>query len=312
MSAARRSGLGRGLDALLGGASEPKPPGQGTSAASAGARPPGLLPIDELRPNRFQPRGRFDEAGLEELAESIRTQGILQPIVVSIETDGSATIVAGERRWRAARIAGLREVPVVVREEVDDQRLLELALVENLQRTDLNPIEEAEAYELLRERFGLSQEEIGTRVGKGRPTITNTLRLLRLPEPVQDLLREGRLTAGQARPLLGIGDRSRQLELARRIAREGLSARQIEALAQQETPRKRAGASRPGESDPHLRAAQERLVRALQTKVEIRQRGERGTVRIHYHSQEELMRIYDRLVEQPARDRPAKDRSSKP
>jgi len=307
MSAARRSGLGRGLDALLGGADEPVPQAE----PIAGARPAGRLPIDALRPNRYQPRGRFDAAGLEELAESIRAQGILQPIVVSIEGDGGATIIAGERRWRAARIAGLSEVPVVVREGVDDQRLLELALVENLQRADLNPIEEAEAYELLRERFGLSQEEIGARVGKGRPTITNTLRLLRLPDAVQDLLREGRLTAGQARPLLGIGDRTRQVELARRIAREGLSARQIEALAQQEAPRKRTRGSR-GETDPHLRAAQERLVRALQTKVEIRHRGERGTVRIHFHSQEELMRIYDRLVEQRPPDRQGSGRSAKP
>jgi ParB family chromosome partitioning protein len=301
VSAARRSGLGRGLDALLGGAEAPKAAGRPVdTAAESRARPASELPIDELRPNRFQPRGRFDAAGLEELAESIRAQGILQPIVVSIEQDGKPTIIAGERRWRAAKLAGLLRVPVVVREQVDDQRLLELALVENLQRADLNPVEEAEAFEQLRERFGLSQEEIASKVGKGRPTITNALRLLRLPEAVQDLLREGRLTAGQARPLLAITDRARQLELARRIAREGLSARQIEAMAQQESPRQRSRKG-PREADPHIRAAQERLVRALQTKVEIHPRGERGTVRIHYHSQEELMRIYDRLVEKESK-----------
>jgi ParB family transcriptional regulator, chromosome partitioning protein len=295
VSAARRSGLGRGLDALLGGSGQPAAPLAGVpSPEPEPARPAALLPIDRLKPSRLQPRGRFDEAGLEELAESIRAQGILQPIVVTLEEDGSAAIVAGERRWRAARLAGLAEVPVVVRDAIDDQQRLELALVENLQRADLNPIEEAEAYELLRERFGLSQEEIATRVGKGRPTITNTLRLLRLPEEIRDLLREGRLSAGQARPLLGVAERERQLALARRAAREGLSARQLEALVGEASKggRKR----RAPEGDPHVRAAQERLVRALQTRVEIRARGARGTIRIHYHSEEELMRIYDRLV----------------
>ncbi|HVS14957.1 MAG TPA: ParB/RepB/Spo0J family partition protein [Thermoanaerobaculia bacterium] len=290
MSASRRSGLGRGLDALLGES------GAGASPTAAPARAGTTLPIDRLRPNRVQPRGDFDDAGLAELAKSIRAQGILQPIVVTLEEDGSAAIVAGERRWRAARLAGLAEVPVVVRDAMDDRQRLELALVENLQRTDLNPVEEAEAYELLRERFGMSQEEIANRVGKGRPTVTNTLRLLRLPEEIRDLLRAGRLTAGQARPLLAVTDRERQLTLARRAAREGLSARQLEALAAERSSAERK--RRAPEGDPHLRAAQERLVRTLQTKVEIRARGSRGTIRIHYHSEEELMRIYDRLVAQ--------------
>ena len=186
------------------------------------------LPIDRLRPNRFQPRSRFDDAAIEDLAASIRAQGIVQPLVVTPEGDDYA-IIAGERRWRAARKAGLEQVPVVVRQVADDRELLELALVENLQRSDLNPIEEAEAYAALQEKFGLSQEEVATRVGKARTTVTNALRLLRLPDEVLDLLREGRLTAGQARPLLGLQDADAQIQLADRAVRDGLSARDLEA-----------------------------------------------------------------------------------
>ncbi len=188
----KKRGLGRGLDALIEKVEEKKP-----------EEPVRTLPIDRLHPNRFQPRTHFDDAALEELAESIRAQGIIQPLVVAPEGDGWA-IIAGERRWRAARQAGLEAVPVVVREVADDREMLELALVENLQRSDLNPIEEAEAYAALQEKFGLSQEDVATRVGKARTTVTNSLRLLRLPDEVLDLLREGRLTAGQARPLLGL------------------------------------------------------------------------------------------------------------
>ena len=174
----RRRGLGRGLDALL----EPE-------------RVVRSLPLSQLKPNRLQPRTDFDEEGLGELAASIRAQGIVQPIVVTQEGDGGYLIVAGERRWRAARRAGLDEVPVVVREVADDRELLEAALVENLQRSDLNPLEEAEAYRTLKEKFDLSQEEIAVRVGKGRTTVTNRMRLLRLPPEVQDLLRADRLSS---------------------------------------------------------------------------------------------------------------------
>jgi ParB family chromosome partitioning protein len=281
----RRKSLGRGLDALL--REEP--------AASGVTR----LPVDRLRPNRLQPRSRFDETGLEELAESIRAQGVIQPIVAVPATDGGYTIVAGERRWRAAQRAGLTEVPVVVREAAGDRQLLELALVENLQRTDLNPIEEAEAYRALTETFGLAQQEVATRVGKARTTVTNTLRLLKLPEEVLDLLRDGRLTAGQARPLLSLDDEDRQLELARRAAEEGLSARDLERLTQppekplenQERPARPAPAK-----DVHTAAAEERLTRRLQAKVDIRRRGQRGSLSIHFHSEEELMRLFDLLM----------------
>ena len=246
-------------------------------------------------PNRYQPRSDFDDASLEELAESIRTQGLVQPIVVTPASEGKFTIVAGERRWRAARRAGLLEVPVVIRELESDRQLLELALVENLQRSDLNPVEEGEAYRSLKDSFGLSQEEIARQVGRARSTISNAVRLLTLPEEIQDMLRDGRLTAGQARPLLSLDDGERQLELARKAVQEGLTARQMEELVGgQQKPR----AKRPARVlDADTRAAAERLTRKLQTKVEIHRKGKGGTVRLHFYSEEELMRLYEFLLQ---------------
>jgi ParB family chromosome partitioning protein len=280
---ARKRGLGRGLDALIEKA-EPKPDD-----------PVRTLPIDRLRPNRFQPRTHFDDAAIEELAASIRAQGVVQPLVVTPDGDGYS-IIAGERRWRAARKAGLATVPVVVRLVSDDRELLELALVENLQRSDLNPIEEAEAYAALQEKFGLSQEAVATRVGKARTTVTNALRLLRLPDEVLDLLRENRLTAGQARPLLALQDPEEQIRLADRAVREGLSARDLERLtAPREDSPKPKKPDRPVEV--HTAAAEERLTRRLQTRVEIKRQGKKGHLRIHFHSEEELMRLFDVLIE---------------
>jgi ParB family chromosome partitioning protein len=286
----KRKGLGRGLDALL-QRDEPAP-----SAAPAAPAPIQSLPVDRLKPNRFQPRTYFDEEGIEELAASIRAQGVVQPLVVSPDSDGTYFIIAGERRWRASRRAGLEQVPVVVRAVSDDRELLELALVENLQRSDLNPLEEAEAYLALQETFGLSQEDVATRVGKARPTVANALRLLRLPEEVQELLREGRLTAGQARPLLGLPSREAQITLADRAVREGLTARDLERLSAAEPAREKP-VKKPRPVEVNTAAAEEKLTRRLQTKVEIRRRGKGGILQIHFHSEEELMRLYDLMVE---------------
>lgn len=274
-----KSGLGRGLDSLL-------------EVEEA----PNTLPVDQLRPNRWQPRSDFDDEGLEELAASIRAQGVVQPLVVTTRDREVYTIIAGERRWRAARRAGLTEVPVVVREVTGDRELLELALVENVQRADLNAIEEAEAYRSLQESFGLSHEEMGKRVGKGRVSVTNTLRLLNLPEEVQDLLRSGRLSAGQARPLLALDSREEQVRLAERAVNGGLSARQLEEMVRptgQSEPRKKRA---PKPEDPNSAAAADKLTRRLQTKVEIQRRGAGGTVKLHFHSEEELIRLYDLLM----------------
>lgn len=275
----KRRGLGRGLDALL------KPEEPGVRA----------LPLSSLEPNRLQPRADFDETGLEGLAASIRAQGVVQPIVVTPGAEGKFIIVAGERRWRAARKAGLDEVPVVVHEVQGDRELLEMALVENLQRTDLNAVEEGEAYRSLQGTFGLSQEEIGKRVGKSRTTITNAMRLLRLPAEVQDMLRDGRLTAGQARPLLSLASEEEQSSLARRAVEKRLSARELEELT---SSRKRSGKRRaiPRRVDPDTATAAEKLTRRLQTRVEIQRRGRVGWVRLRFDSEEELMRLYDLLI----------------
>jgi len=285
----KKRGLGRGLDALL------APP---VPLAASEEVPIEVsvthLPVASLRPNRFQPRTSFDEAGLDELAESIRAQGVVQPLVVTPEADGGYSIVAGERRFRAAQRAGLAEVPVVVREGLDDRSRLELALVENLQRADLNPLEEAEAYHTLQEAFGLSQEEVAGRVGKARPTVTNALRLLKLPGEVLELLREGQLTAGQARPLLALPSAEEQVALALRAVRQGLSAREIERLT---APHPQPAAPAPAPpAEVHAAAAAETLTRRLQTRVEIQRKGKGGVLRLHFHSEEELMRLYELLM----------------
>jgi len=279
----KKGGLGRGLGALI-----------QEKEKAADVR---TLPIDRLRPNRFQPRVRFDEEELAELAESIRSQGVIQPLVVAPGDDGNFTIVAGERRWRAARRAGLDEVPVVLREVAGDRELLELALVENLQRSDLNPIEEAEAYSSLQNGFGLTQEELALRVGKSRPAIGNSLRLLKLPEDVRELMRRGELTAGQARPLLGLETEEAQIALATRAVAERLSARELERLVARPPAAATAKAEKAEpKHDVHTAAAVETLTRKLQTRVEIRRRGKGGRLEVHFHSEEELIRLYDLLL----------------
>lgn len=286
MSARRRS-LGRGLDSLLGDEA-----------------PPAVreLPVAELKPNRFQPRSYFDEDKLDELAASIKAQGIVQPIVVTPDDQGGFSILAGERRWRASQRAGLKSVPVVVRSVSGDQERLELALVENVQRSDLNPVEEAEAFDMLRESFGLSQDDIAKRVGRNRSTVSNTLRLLNLPGEILDLLRESRITAGQARPLLTLTDRNRQVTLAERVVEEALSAREVERLVSElkesgtpEKPKTKKKTVKPKEV--HTAAAEESLIQRLQTKVEIRRRGRGGMLCLHFHSEDELIRLYDILMD---------------
>ncbi|MEO1087008.1 MAG: ParB/RepB/Spo0J family partition protein [Acidobacteriota bacterium] len=283
----KRRGLGRGLDALL--ANDEKPEAEKSAIQE--------LPVGQLEPNRYQPRTEFDETGLDDLAASIKTQGVVQPIVVTAGEEGRYTIIAGERRWRASQRAGLKVVPVVVRQVDDDQQLLEMALVENIQRADLNAVEEAEAYKTLSESFGLSQEDIAKRVGKGRTTITNFLRLLRLPDAVQDLIRSGKLSAGQARPLLSLGDPATQVEVALRAVEEGLTARDLEKLVTtlKDEPDAKKKSTKP-DVDVHTREAMDKLTHALRTRVEIQRKKRGGIVRIHFHSEEELIRLYDHLM----------------
>lgn len=281
----KKRGLGRGLAALL----PQEEPAEGVRT----------LPIAQLVPSRYQPRSHFDETGLEELAASLKAQGMIQPIVVSQTGSSTYTIIAGERRWRAAQRAGLQVVPVVVRQVRDDRHRLELALVENVQRADLNPVEEADAYRTLVENFGLAHEEIAERVGKTRAAVSNTLRLLKLPPAVLDLLRSGALSAGQARALLALEDPAAIERMAERAARQGLSARALEALAA--GPRKKRAKLA---AEPNAAAAAERLTQRLQAPVEIERRGRGGSIRIRFHSEEELMRLYELLID--SRGRPAR------
>lgn len=282
----KRRALGRGLEALL------------PAEASSGIR---QVAVSELEPNPTQPRTQFDEEALEELARSIRERGILQPILASPGREGRFTILAGERRWRAAQRAGLAAVPVLVRRVDDPRERLELALVENLQRADLDPLEEAEAYRTLAEQFGLTHEEISARVGKSRAAVSNQLRLLKLPHRVQELLRSGQLTAGQARPLLALDSERQQIELAERAVAESLSARALERLADPRGSTGKGSKRPPQPPEPHAAAAAEQLTRVLQTRVEILRRGTGGKILIHFHSEEELMRLHDLLKGSRAR-----------
>lgn len=291
-----RKALGRGLDALL-------PPGPGPEAPSA---PPGTegayiseVDIDRVRPNPRQPRERFDEPALERMAASLVERGMLQPLVVR-RTGQDFELIAGERRWRAAQRAGWHRVPVVIR-DADQMEALELALVENLQREDLNPVEEARAYEMLSEEAGLSQEQIAERVGRERSTVTNYLRLLRLPEQVQALLVDGELSMGHARALLGLDKATAQIRLAEAAVAGGWSVRQTEAQVRAE---RRGGPATKGAAarDPDTVAAEEKLGRALGTGVRIRGR-ERGRIEIRFTSLEELDRLYELLINTTARSR---------
>jgi ParB family transcriptional regulator, chromosome partitioning protein len=294
----QRKALGKGLSTLLPGRSF----GQASGAAAAPAPrvgpepPPTALPIDAIHPNPMQPRVVFQPDRLQELAVSIRANGVIQPLIVR-RHEGQYQLIAGERRWRAAKLAGLKDVPVVI-QEVADPLLLELALIENIQREDLNAIETAHAYERLGRELGLSQEEIGRRTGKDRTSIANALRLLKLPTEVQLLLAEHRLSMGHARAVLGLSTAEQQIEVAEKAAAQGLSVRQVEALVQDLTSdRARTGHKKETVLDPNVRAAVEELERALGTRVRIVELSEqRGRIEIEYYSQPELDRLFQHIV----------------
>lgn len=279
----RKPALGRGLSALI----PTSKPGRETSGLRT-------VPLSLLDANRRQPRHRFDDEGMAELSRSIAKTGILQPILVTKEGE-RYRILAGERRVRAARLAGLDEVPVVVREGVTDRDHLLLALIENVQRRDLTVLEEAEAYRHLREDFGLTQEDVAERVGKDRATVANALRLLKLPAAVREALESGALTAGHARALLALPSAADQESLAKEVVRRGLNVRAVEArvaaLAKGATGKKK----RLRAVDADTRDAELRLGRALGTKVEIRRKKRGGDVRIAFYSEEELIGLFEKL-----------------
>ena len=301
-----RRNLGRGLSALLGDIEAPvaidagKPETAGPTAPRSDAAAPAemRLPLDMLRPNPDQPRRDFAETELEELASSIRERGVIQPVVVRPDplTPGAYQLVAGERRWRAAQRAQLHEIPVVVR-EIDDRTVLEVALIENVQRADLNPIEEALGYSQLIEKFSHTQEELARIVGKSRPHVTNLMRLLSLPDQVQRMVRQGKLTSGHARALINAAD---PVALAEQAVLRGLSVRQVEELARR-VPR-RPTAVNPGrtsEKDTDTRVLEGDLSAAIGMKVEIAHGGSDGSgeVRIRYRSLDDLDRLCQKLAE---------------
>lgn len=275
----KRKALGRGLDALL-----PSP-----SEASSLTH----LDIDLIRPNPLQPRVVFDPDKLEELATSLKSKGVLQPIVVR-PAEGGYQIIAGERRWRASQRAGLQTIPAII-QDVSDREMVELALVENIQRDDLNPIEEAQAYQMMNSQFGLTQQQIAGRVGRSRVAVANTLRLLQLPQVVQSMVVSEQLSMGHARALIPLPE-SDQLRLARLIAEKGLSVRQTEARVRRLLALPESAKKVVLPRDPNLKDAERRLEQRFQTKIEIRSRGASGQILLHYHSQEELDRLFEELL----------------
>lgn len=281
-----KQALGRGLKALI-----PDTPKARSGLAE--------IPVDKLRPNPEQPRRIFDDDALAELTDSIRRHGVLQPLLVSEDGAGAYVVIAGERRWRASMAAGLETVPAVIRERLDARDELALALVENLQRRDLSALEEARAFEHLKSEHGLSQAEIADQVGMNRSTVANALRLLRLPEIIQELVESGRLTSGHGRALLALADDESRIEWAERAVAEGLSVRELERVAakgKKETGR-RVPRRRRAAKDPNLVEAEEKLSLRLGAPVEIRpQRHGGGSVVITCAEADELMRVFDLLM----------------
>ena len=284
----KRPALGKGLSALI------------PDAPPAVASGPLEVDIDRLSPNELQPRMQFDGEKLEELARSIKDKGIIQPILVRPLGSGAYRIIAGERRWRAAQQAGLLKVPVVVREvaEGSDQQLLELALIENVQRENLNPVDEAVAYQRLADQFSLTQEQIAAAVGKDRSSVANYMRLLKLPEEVRADLAAGSLTMGHARTLLSLSDAAAQRHAAREVITRALSVRDTEALVKRlaEPSAPKAARAPAVPADVHTRAAEDRMRFALGAKVKIVRQGDGGSIEIAFDSEAELNRLYEHLT----------------
>ena len=282
----KRPALGKGLSALIPDA--PAAPAESTTD----------IPIDALTPSDFQPRVMVDDARLQELAASIRSNGVIQPIIVRRHGD-RFQIIAGERRWRAAKLAGLHRVPVVVKEVATGQEhsLLEMALIENLQREDLNPIDEALAYRRLSDEFHMTPDAIASAVGKDRATVANTVRLLKLPQEVKTEVGAGRLSMGHARALLSLTDEAEQRRIARDVIARNLSVRETESVVRKISEGTPAKAAAPKPADVHTRAAEDRLKLLFGTRVRIVRRGARGRIEIDFASEDELIRIFEQITE---------------
>ena len=277
-----RKALGKGISALI---PEVEPADKGTKIV--------YVRIDQLKPSPFQPREDFDSQQLEELAQSIREKGVIQPILVRRKGE-DYEIIAGERRFRAANSLNLKELPIIVK-DADDQDSLELSLIENIQRQGLNPIEEAHAYKYLIDKFNVTQDKISEVLGKARASVTNTLRLLKLPQEIQDEIKKNRISFAHGRALLEVEDANQQLRLLEKIISNRLSVRELESLIKRLRSRTSRSQSRTTTQDPRLYAWEEELQRILATKVRIRKKLKRGHILIEFYSQEELERIVDKL-----------------
>ncbi len=274
-----KTALGRGLDALI--------PEKGEEIIN--------LQITKVVPNKKQPRKNFRDMSLKELSQSIKEKGVIQPIVVTKLGDGTYGLIAGERRWRAATIAGLQKIPAIVK-KVGEQDSLEIALIENIQREDLNPIEMAEAFSYLQRTYDLTQEELSHKIGKERATIANYLRLLKLPVDVQKMVSEDLISMGHARAILGIDDSRKQSAAAKAVVQKGLSVREVENLIREGVTKVKPKKKTPVQEDPHIRDIENRLKQSLGTNVKMRYKGKKGKIEIEYYSLEELDRLLEILL----------------
>lgn len=273
-----KTALGKGLGALI--------PDKGEETAK--------IEVDRIIPGEQQPRKVFNDKALHELAASIREKGVLQPVIVSRTGDGTFRLIAGERRWRASSLAGIRQIPAIIK-DVASKEAFEMALIENIQREDLNPMETADAFHRLMKDYNLTQEDVSAKVGKERATVANYLRLLKLPEEVKALVNNGSLSMGHARAILSIEGRAHQIEAARRIVTKGLSVREAETLVKTIGKEKKPKARK---KDPQIASLEERLIQSLGTKVRIHHKGKKGRIEIEYYSLDELDRLLDMLTEQ--------------
>ncbi|MEW6185658.1 MAG: ParB/RepB/Spo0J family partition protein [Thermodesulfobacteriota bacterium] len=281
----KKKGLGRGLGALIPSAEPVKPE----------SRPFLMAGIEEVRPNPFQPRKKVKDASIDQLADSIKEKGIIQPLLVRKVEDGYE-LIAGERRWRAAQKAGITEIPILIR-EADPSSRLELALIENIQRENLNPVEEAEAYQRLIQEFNLSQEEVGRRVGKDRSTVANFLRLLRLPHWIQEKITEGALSLGHAKCLLSLESAGEQTKLTEMVIEKGISVRDLERLLKKKDHIPKNKSIKPVSSDSISDEEWLKdLVRRYKTRIKLKRKKKGGLLEIHFHSEEDLIRIVDMLM----------------
>ena len=293
MAAPKNRGLGKGLEALFSNSEIDTQEISVTKKEESEEKGISFININEIKPNQNQPRKSFNEEKLEELAASIIENGLIQHVILR-KADKGYEIVAGERRWRACRKAGLKEIPCIIREFTDEQNML-IAIIENMQREDLNPIEEAEGLNQMIVNFGMTQEQVSKSVGKSRPYITNALRLLKLPSEIREMLLANQLSAGHARAIAGIGDTEKQIQLAEYAIKEGLSVREIEKIIKEENAPKKKISRKKAEKSADVRKVEDDLKQIMGTKVNLNQSGKKGKIEIEYYSRDELERLIEML-----------------